>query len=691
MKTASNSALAMWCALLCSFVALNCFNDPMTPVAPKWDIKLTVPLSNREVTLDQIVSNDSTIARVGLGNQLLYSLSASAPPSLVGDQISMRPTDASSQVELGAIAIVVQPVVSPISFPGIPPGLRMVVDPGSYNVADINNAVPTFGSVVFASGTMTLILRNNLPVPIQLLDSIKLLSPSGQPEASFYYAGMIPANDSRSVNYDLSGRSLESGGRITNLNFSTPGSNGALVNIPPDSLAVVQITTSNLLVSSATVSSIPAQRLIDNDVTNLPLQDSTMAEMVRIKSGLLNFSFTSNVNMNMRLKFRLSELLRTVGGQVVPYEDSISISARGRAAYPLNLAGCRLQSTTGDLLRSLQMTSSVIIPTAVTGTVTVNATDRVDISFTAAAPIVADSAVAVLKPTWVSLNAVVGLDFGKFSTRFSGHLNIPSATLVLNTNSSIGYPMDMYIRLAARRGAVGDSVFLQVPPSARRVQPGTGAITFDGAEVGQFLSQLSQKLPDSIRITGSALVNPQDAYTPTMSGVGRVGSRCAIGGTMRLSIPMNIGIVDGMYRDTVAFDDTNGDGSKESNTDRDQFNNVNTGRVFIEVQNALPIQVSVSLRLLDHSKQSLLVIPQAAQVLQASGATVDAQGNVIAPAMTTLTFELNQQEVQQFVPAEYVTYAIGLETSQGSPTVSLRTSDYVRIRAWSEFSYRVNQ
>ena len=272
--------------------------------------------------------------------------------------------------------------------------------------------------------------------------------------------------------------------------------------------------------------------------------------------------------------------------------------------------------------------------------------------------------------------------FGDLPTKFSGQINVPSAGLTLNAASSIGFPVDLFVKLGARRSAAGDSVFLYVPAAQRRLRSGSGIVLFDPLEVGRFFSAVTGRLPDSLRVMGSVLVNPIDVYNPTLGGVGTVGRNSSFGGILDLQIPLRLGIVDGMFRDTMSV-------GKDIN--RKRISDVNYGKMFIEVINGLPMQLDMQLFLLGNEKQSLLRVPQTGQPIQVGAAQVDAEGNVTAPVQTTTSVELSERDVRQFDTGESLVINTGVATTPGTPTVRFKTSDSIQVRVWTQLSYRINK
>ncbi|MBI5474491.1 MAG: hypothetical protein HY961_19305 [Ignavibacteriae bacterium] len=672
-----------------ALLSLNCFKEPLAPVAPTWDTHVTVPLINKLYTVSEIIAKDTALLKVG-GSQISISKGVDIKPTYVNDRVSLNPKDTSVQAKFGAFAINSPDMRLPISIPWLPQGYTIPIPDTTVGFADLSTSIAAFESVTLRSGTISLTVENNLPVAMQVQSPVRLLDRNGTAIATFVFnPSTIPARSSRQAFDDLSSKTLDSDLRVTGLQFHTPGS-AIPVTIPMGDLLVATLQTSNLKASQATLANIPAQRLVDSDTAKLSLDDSTLVRELRIRSGGLRFSFVNNVAIGMTFKFRFTELQRLVGSSYVPYEDSLFLNPNGSGTLNLNLANTRVRTLDGSLIRSLSAISSVSIPASSGPPITVSETDRISISVTKTAPLVVDSAVGVIKPTWVDFDTKLGFNLGAAGQKYSGQLNLPSASLVIKTNSSIGFPSDLDVRVGAKKNAAGDSVFLDIPASQRRVSPGQDAIVFDGPAVGRFLSQISGKLPDSLRIVGRVLVNPSDVYNPTPAGVGTVGANSSVAGSVSVDVPLHLGIVDGYIRDTLALGDTTGDGHKDFTLDKSQTQRLNNGKVYIEIENGLPVSVSLNVGLMDRQRNMLLMIPQSGAPIVYQAASVDAEGNVVTPAKGRTLIELNQREVEQYNPTELISYAVRMNTPGGGSPVRFRTSDNVRVRIWSHLFVKVN-
>lgn len=669
-------------------LTLNCFKEPLSPVLPTWDVTATFPLGTRVYTLSELIAKDTSLLKAGTSNQITFSKSAALAPTTVQDRLTLSPKDTAVQMKLGAFTIVSPDKRTVISIPWLPQGQTVPVPETTMVFNDITAKLDAFDQVTLKSGTISLRVENNLPVVMAVTSPIRLSDPSGNVIATFVFSpSTIPPFGSRTASDDLAEKTFTSDYRLSGLQFYTPGS-ATPVTIPTGDLLVATLSTSNLKARQAVMAEIPAQRLNDNDTTTLRIDDSTLVKEVYLKEGSLRFTFQNNIPLSMMFSFRFAELERRSGSSYVVYQDSVYLPALGSGSIVLNLTNTRVVSRDGDLVRALNLRGSVAIASTVGQPVTVSETDKVFISVTAASPLVVDSAVGVVKPMWVDVDTKVGLQLWKGLQKFSGQVNLPAALLRLTTLSSIGFPADAYLTLGARKSS-GDSVFIQLPASQRRLMPGQDAVEFDHAEVGRFLSQLASRFPDSVRVSGRVLVNPPDVYTPSLAGVGSVGSRSAISGSVSVSVPLSLGLGNGTVRDTLVIGDTLNNGKKGFTIDQSTLNQYNHGKVYIELENGLPAELAVNVSFLGASRAHLMTLPQNGVPIRLGGAQVDAGGNVIAPSRSTTVLELSRQELANYNPSEYLAYTVGLNTSSGGSTVQFKTDNHVKVRVWTQLSGRI--
>lgn len=677
-------------SLLIPAVSALCCTQPLEPIAPSWDATFTLPLANRSYTLADIVRRDTSMLHVGTGNLITYTSFSSLTPTVVGDLITIVPPDSERAVEFGTFAVVPPALSLPFDIPWLPRGVPLQLPDTTVTLPGSIDTLTTFTSVVIDTGTIALDITNNLPVPVTLTDPIRILDQTGVPVAVFDISGQpIPASGRlRTAPQDLAGR------EIGNVISFLPGSvhvqgSPSPVILPQGPLFVVDAVTNGLAVRSAVNAMIPAQRLADNDTTSISVDDSTLIQQAFVGSGALHLRFANRVQVGMVFRFRFLDLQRPVGNGFVPFEDSVDLDPGGNGVTTIDLQGARMQRPDNALLSSLRVVSSVIIPSAPPVPVTINDTDKVVISVESGESIVIDSLAGVVKPTWVTVDETVPVNFGDLPTRFAGQFTIPSASLDLHAASSLGFPADLVVALGAPAPG-GDSAYLSLPQSQRRVVNGNQVLHFDPAETGGFLTQVSGVLPDAFRVTGNILVNPPDAYLPVPAGVQRVGRSTGCGGSVALAIPLRLGITGGAYADTLVIADTSNDGTADFTINRDAFDRTQEGSVSFIVDNGIATSLGLAVHILDSLRTDVLRIPTDGTSLAVASAPVNPDGTVSGPRRSTLSVTLGPDDVRQLRRVAFVVYDVTIATPAGG-IVQFRTSDAIAIRAWTRLTYGVNR
>jgi len=181
-------------------------------------------------------------------------------------------------------------------------------------------------------------------------------------------------------------------------------------------------------------------------------------------------------------------------------------------------------------------------------------------------------------------------------------------------------------------------------------------------------------------------LNAIATINPTGTQVGTIRSSDSIAGTVRFALPFNFRIVGGVYQDTVQY------GSSEGSDDtKDKSGNVQSARMSIELENFLPVALGIdTLKFLDANRNVLLTIPKQGQpeILVQSGVVTG--GVVTQSTKSTSYIELNHDDAAKFKSASLIVIALRLETPATDP-VRFRSSDWVKIKAWSTVNYRTNE
>jgi hypothetical protein len=273
---------------------------------------------------------------------------------------------------------------------------------------------------------------------------------------------------------------------------------------------------------------------------------------------------------------------------------------------------------------------------------------------------------------------------GDLTKKFKGQVNVPAANLRLLPQSTIRFPLQLDLKLQAEgnRGQLLSEMAVPQSSTGNGLQP----IDFLPGDVGRFLTSISGLLPDSLRVRGTVLVNPQYDISAPQS----MGNSSWFGGQVQLSFPLICSLTGGLFADTTSIGDTSGTGQGHTLVDAKTAGNINSIQLHVSIDNAIPLQVALKLRFLDRAKRLLLVLPQTAGDSISIPAPAVQGGIVQSPTHAERIIQLAGTEIQQFNSAYSVAYFMGI-SSAGTDPVSFESTQAIRIRIWAEFKYQVNK
>ncbi len=658
--------------------AFQCINKPMDPVMPNWDVDLAAPVANRTYTLGELVEKDTTILSVSPGGtQLMLKTSVKSDPTLVGDRISLDGFNTSFSSTLGAFAVEGGQMRLNVSIPGFASGQQTIIPPiPATDIPSVSGDLPFIESVLLESGNVSVRIQNRMPVAMRIESPIVARNEGGAAIATFDFGtSLIASGDSRTATASVAGKTVLKKIQLESIRISSPGSGLSVVTIP-DTMLLAEITPASLVATAATVTNLSAQHL--SATQDVPLTGESLVRDVWINRGTLSMRFVSSLDMQTSLRLHLPELLRPNGSA---FDQVLNIAPRDSALLTIDLGRYRLHSQTGGFLRSLRAECTADVAPAAGTSVTVRSTDQISARITST-QVVADSAVAAIQPTVIAIDETIGLNLGEISRKFSGRINIPAAQMVFTPRTSIAVPMALNLRFEARdtKGAVSS---LDVPVTKGAL--GATPIAFAAGDVGAFMSSLTGTLPDSLRVVGSIVINP-DYDTTVATSIGR---NCSFAADVDLAVPMSLSLSGGAFSDTLVLGDTTGDGNADKRIDEKTLADMNSGQLHVEIDNGTPLALKVKFGLMDRLRKTLLLVPQTEGDSIAINGGVVMNGDVYASSRSTFTINLSNIDIRQFNVADLVKVDLALATS-GTGAVNFRTTDKVHVRVWTQFSYRVN-
>ena len=386
---------------------------PLAPVAPTSDIQLSIPLINRTKYLSEFASKDTLLKNSPDGGYFYLSSQSIKPIGI--DTIKMTPKDCSQQVVVGVFVIdPPSPFGDTLTYKEItgsdPPVGQPTPDQTSFLPPLVTAPVPSFENATFESGTISLSVRNKLPVAIDFPDPIivknrKLTSPIDTNEVTrFSFAGKILQPGEISVlNTSLANITIQNSFRVPSFKLHNQASIGPVTYTQQSGIEYV-VTLSNLSARSAKAT-IPPQVLLRTRDSVFTLDDSVSLQSATFRSGSFDVVFQNNIDVNARVSLTVNELRdRTTGA---PFKISTTFNGKGTTRIPVNASSLKVQSSATAVGTKLTFSAAL---DSINSQVPrqVNSTDFLRVDLQARSTFVIQSITGRIKPTSFTINAGTG-------------------------------------------------------------------------------------------------------------------------------------------------------------------------------------------------------------------------------------------------------------------------------------------
>ncbi len=654
--------------------SLGCFEKPLSPVAPTWDVQLNVPLMNRTYTVNQLVEKDPTLLHSDGSGLLVYSTSQQFSAIAISENLKVNAASEYYQMRVGKFAVKAPaPKVKRISAVELNPafgdsqGQAVILPSSTFSLT--NQTFSTITEIHHAAlidGKAILTFTNRLQIPI---DNINATVRSQYGEVlHFTHTATVQPNDSVSAQFSLANLTIGDAWTL-NLSGRFPATSNP-VTVDPTSPVFVRLEFPTELEASQALAQLPPNTFTTGG--SIVVDDSTKVDNADIRAGILTVTLNNSLGVSGQATLVIPELRQSNGG---PFTQAIPFSSNQqnvRSDFALN----------GYTVRPLdkKMTYAITTQTYDSGNNFVAIDSSMGVSGTVTTSVIYfQNFQGTIKPTTVGVNLSKTIDLGEVNRLFSGTAKLSQAKLVLIFTTPARYPIDLNTVLTGRSSATGQMASLSLPANQRRVTSPQTTITLSetNSDLVKFLNSFSGKLPDQFTLLGNAVLNPE--YTS-----GALSASDSLGTALSIDIPLKAAILNGLAQDTTQVN--------LSSETRKDISHANYGKVQFEIQNGLPAAVQISLSFLDAQRMNLLTLPKASQPpIAVSGATVDGEGRVVVPASSTSFVELVADDVNKIQLLQYAAFAMSIWTSGGgSVPVQFRTTDSVHVRAFSTLNYRVN-
>ncbi len=682
-------------AVLFLIFLYGCFEKPSEPVLPTWDVDLTVPILEKTFTLGELVEKDTTYFKIGSNNQIYYSTTSELEATTVGDNLKISDISTSAQTQLGNFEIK-NPgtITASIKVYEIFPALSSNIPPGNYIIpsnapgqtVSVNfTAFESFQSVKFHNGILRITATNGLPVPLIFPDGLKIYAqddPSKTPIVALFVGDTLNPNSTKTAEANLAGKTLPAALGLTATIFS-PGSGGQAVYLDVNQMFLtVSASLENLSIAEATAR-IPTQTepvVIDSSFTLEPNepQPNLINEIV-FKSGQMRIEIVNNIDLGLNGSLTLYNFRKKTDNS--PLQISLNIgrknSTNNRVIQNIDLANYKL---VGNL--SNQISYRVEVRTEDTGdefrTVTKNDGFSAGISLS---NLVIESISGKVKPTEINFEeqriSLGGLK--DYREKFKGSLRLDDIQVELNLVKTAQFTFDMNLKVKAKSIKTGKVDSLEIPIAQRRFSGTSHRIVLNksNSNIVNFINSFTSgdgEFPDSLLITGFVFLNPN--YE-----LGQVSSSDSIYGSVTISFPASFGISNAEFRDTSEVEELSEDTKKE-------IDKMNYGKLFVEIENGLGVELRFRATLFGFVMDSLVSIPRANDFLITS-APVDNNGFSVGASKSINVIELERNEIQKLKNMKFIRSFISLNTAESGKIVKFRTTDSIKVKIYGTLNYKV--
>jgi len=672
----------------------GCFEKPSEPVLPTWDVDLTVPILDKTFTLGDLVEKDTTHFKTMSNNQIYYSVTNELEATTVGDNLKISDISASAQTQLGNFEIKNPGTISAnIKAYEIFPALSSNLPPGNYiipsnapgqTISTNFSAFDNFQSLTFDGGVLKITVTNGLPVKLIFPGGLKIYAQSNPstPIITLFENDTVDANSTKTAEANLAGKTLPSNLGFTATIFS-PGSGGTPVYLDINQMFLtVSGSLENLSIAQATAR-IPTQTepvVIDTSFVLEPNEPQpNLIDQLVFKSGQMKIRITNNIDLGLNGSLTLYNFKRKSDNS--PLQISLNI---GRKNSPNNIVEQNINLGDYKLIGNLSNKISYRVEVLTEDTrdefrtITKNDGLSAEISLS---NLVIESISGKVKPTEINFEEqkvnLAGLK--DYREKFKGSLRLDDIRVELNLVKTAQFTFDMNLKVKAKNTKTGKVDSLEIPIDQRRFSGTSHRIILDknNSNIVNFINSFTSgdgELPDSLFVTGFAFLNPN--YE-----AGQVSSKDSIYGSITISFPASFGISNAELRDTSEVEELSDETKKE-------LDKMNYGKLFVEVENGLGVELKFRATILGFVMDSLIAIPKTNNFTIPS-APIGNDGFSVGTSKFTNVIELEKDEIQKLKNMKFIRSLILLATAENGRVVKFRTTDSIKVKIYGRLNYKV--
>ncbi len=671
--------LSTWVVLimLLSGLALLTGCEINKPEMPTFDTSVAIPLGIERIEIMDAIGDDDFL-QITDDNGLAFSITGEPDTMAFDFDLSAEIGSQSFGEGLGNFELSdLDPMNYQFELGDIWPAADGAVNVSTavphfpIDIASDSQDIPDLESAILASGTATITVNNNLPVPVSAdsgIDQIVLVmeNPSNGDVVATFIFPLIASGSSSSQVADLSGVTLPDGIRVR-LNGGSPGSSGAVVVVNGTDAIAIDALFENLIVSSA-MAVVGAQEFESTFETNLPA-DYEISHAL-ISGGSIVMALTNDMSIPATAEITWDQLQDQSG---LPLVATYNLAPGESVTREIDFTG-RVLSSGGAPISILEGVLNIQTPGSGTTAVSMSAEDGFTANISGGS--LTFSSVTGLIPSYdFAIDPIV--EEIDLPDELDG-IELTRATMRLNISNSAGLPADINLTLSgtSASGSVRSLVVNEEIMPALTRTPSTTVITLN--ESNSTIVDFLNNLPVNISMVGDVSVGGNGTQ-----GTVSVGDIAVI--DYEIISPLEV-IITGS---TIAGDPENMDIDQDM---RDMINDHALGaRVETEILNHLP--VAVQLRILASSNVSTIETDPELIIgpLVVAAAMVNPITHIVSEAVTSRpVITLSEEEARILGQANLHTMVeVILPAGDGNP-VRMMATDFLEIRGIITMDILVN-
>ena len=639
--------------LILALIFSSCKHELETP---SWDVDLITPVANTNVSIDQIViedslieiqSNDSGLVSLYYQSNLddidfdsLINIDMIVPGKTERlDSINFDNINISDTISLGELVstIPLGSILFPNGSTASIPYLPNVISSDTFNV----NASDYFETMILSDGYLFFEITNNLPTDISNV-SVSLVNSSNLNNIAAFNFPLISSGTSAKDSLSLAGLSIDKNIEAIINNIDVNASNGNITVNYSDNL-ISKISLKNLQITEATAF-FPQQELSrEITETTFDLGDAQITE-IGIKTGLVKISLVSTIPDTGRIIYNIPSLKKN--GVPFSTEKIVPTTISGESTdyifdfqdYILDLTG-KDGRLNGDTVNTIY--SELITYIDSTGElVTLNQQDSfyyyTEFIFSP------EYALGYLGTDTVEFGPEI-IENNIFNNIIGGNIDLNNTNLSVEIDNYFGADANLvFTNLTAENSNTGEISTPSVDEDgnnfigheyninrATLINLANSDIQSSTTSIRLNADEMLSILPDKITTSLNVYLNPNgQSSTPDF-----IFPDYPLDASIELEVPLNI-IANNLHlRDTT-------------DVDIEQNEDVEVEKVFLKVENGFPIDCNIKMILLDKNQnildtlfknqsissgllQNNLVVEKSINILETSALNFEEINNII--------------------------------------------------------------